>query len=165
VIQRPARLANLDGRTTTAVTICRTPASHDGSYQQTLVTIRYRDEAPTRSSRTNSAWTTTRAATGAASTITEPYASRPMPSSWRSDSAFPPTALAECARSSKRLPYPKATGRAAAPRAQRHQPMSIATIRHQLAVALARALPRCPFCDRSPQPTAPTCAAGRRSRR
>ena len=47
--------------------------------------------------------------------------------------------------SSKRLRFPKATGRAALPaRTQRHVPDSLATLRYELAVALAASLQRCP---------------------
>lgn len=48
----------------------------------------------------------------------------------------------------KSLPYPKATGRAAAGRRQRHVPDSIATLRLLLAARIARTLRRCPCCGR-----------------
>ena len=46
----------------------------------------------------------------------------------------------------KCLPFPQVTLRAAAQRAQRHVPSSIATLRHQLSVRLASRVPRCPCC-------------------
>jgi hypothetical protein len=47
----------------------------------------------------------------------------------------------------KRLAYPKITLRAAAQRAQRHVPDSIATLRYILACAIVRQLDRCPYCN------------------
>ncbi len=52
-----------------------------------------------------------------------------------------------CARRVKNLPFPIVTDPAAPPiRPQRHVPNSIATLHHQLIVAIARMLPRCPYC-------------------
>ena len=50
---------------------------------------------------------------------------------------------------SKNLPFPIVTDPAAPPiRPQRHVPNSIATLHQRLIVAIARALPRCPYCTR-----------------
>lgn len=46
----------------------------------------------------------------------------------------------------KRLAYPKVTRRAAAGRAQRHVPDSIATLRYLIAREIATTLARCPRC-------------------
>ena len=47
---------------------------------------------------------------------------------------------------SKRLPYPKISGRVGLGPAQRHEPTSIATCRFRLARAIARTLCWCPCC-------------------
>jgi hypothetical protein len=48
---------------------------------------------------------------------------------------------------SKKLKFQKVTGQEAMPlRPERHVPNSIATLRRRIAMALARALPRCPCC-------------------
>ena len=48
---------------------------------------------------------------------------------------------------SKNLPFPIVTDPAAPPiRPQRHVPNSIATLHQYLIVAIARTLPRCPYC-------------------
>jgi hypothetical protein len=47
----------------------------------------------------------------------------------------------------KCLPFPKITSLGAAPRAQRHVPDSITTLRLQLSVALAHVLGHCPYCN------------------
>ncbi len=49
--------------------------------------------------------------------------------------------------SARRLPYPRSTSRAAAPRAQRHVADSIATLRHRLALALIHRIALCSFCS------------------
>ena len=50
---------------------------------------------------------------------------------------------------SKRLHFPRITARAALPvRTQRHVPDSLATLRYELAAALAAKLERCPCCTR-----------------
>jgi hypothetical protein len=46
----------------------------------------------------------------------------------------------------KRLAYPKITHRAAAQRAQRHVPDSIATLRYLLACEIISQFDRCPHC-------------------
>ena len=51
--------------------------------------------------------------------------------------------------SHKRLPYPQGTSHGVAPRAQRHVPDSIATIRPWIAQQIARQLLRCPCCGRA----------------
>ena len=48
----------------------------------------------------------------------------------------------------KHLPYPRASARAGLGPLQRHVPWSIATVRHRLACAIARRLPRCPCCGK-----------------
>jgi hypothetical protein len=51
-------------------------------------------------------------------------------------------------RSSRDLPFSTVTDPEAPPiRPERHIPNSIATIRRRLILALARTLPRCPFCN------------------
>ena len=50
--------------------------------------------------------------------------------------------------SAKCLPYPKASGRGAPLRRQRHVPDSITTLRLELAAALITTLERCPCCGR-----------------
>jgi SRSO17 transposase len=59
---------------------------------------------------------------------------------------FPPSAHEEALRSSGSLHYPPASGPEAPRRAQRHQPMSIATLRIALATTLIRGLAECPTC-------------------
>jgi len=58
------------------------------------------------------------------------------------------TALKKILLDQKYLPYPKITSRAAAQRAQRHVPDSIATLRYILAHAIVKQLVRCPCCNR-----------------
>jgi hypothetical protein len=83
---------------------------------------------------------------GAASTITQRYASR-LTDSWSpSGRRFPPQELVPpgC---SKKLQFPKLIARGAPPlRPERHIPNSIATIRRRLSAALAKTLSRCPCC-------------------
>ena len=50
---------------------------------------------------------------------------------------------------SRRLPYPKASARAGLYPMQRHNPMSIASLRFALARAIARTLPQCPCCGKA----------------
>ena len=50
---------------------------------------------------------------------------------------------------SKRLPYPKPSGRVGLGPMQRHIPWSIATVRFRLARAIARTLPQCPCCGKT----------------
>jgi hypothetical protein len=57
------------------------------------------------------------------------------------------TALKKILLDQKYLPYPKITSRAAAQRAQRHVPDSIATLRFLLACNIIRKLDRCPCCN------------------
>ena len=61
-----------------------------------------------------------------------------------------PPSGARCSRSLKTLAIPAGYRPRGAPiRPQRHVPHSIATLHRRLAVAIARLLPRCPFCARS----------------
>jgi len=52
------------------------------------------------------------------------------------------------AQNAKCLPYPRITSLGEAPRAQRHVPFSITTLRLRIGSLLARNLPRCPCCLR-----------------
>ena len=64
-------------------------------------------------------------------------------------SLFPPQDASE----PERLRYPLAGGPEGIPsRPERHNPRSITSVRRLLAVALARRLPRCPCCQRLPEP-------------
>jgi DDE family transposase len=64
-------------------------------------------------------------------------------------SPIPPSALLIQALSIELPRWPKPTARAAPPlRPERHTPNSITTIRHMIAVALARQLRKCPCCLR-----------------
>ena len=86
----------------------------------------------------SSALTISRAAGGAASIITERYASRRMPSSPPSARGFPPLSLSP---SSAPLVFPKVSRRGALPvRPERHVPTSIATMYELLARALLQRL-------------------------
>src|SRR5262249_12122074 len=83
---------------------------------------------------------------GAASTITQHCASRPMDSWSPSGRRFPPRKLVPLG-SSKRLQFPKLVARGVPPlRPERHVPNSIATVRRRLSVALVATLSRCPCC-------------------
>jgi len=60
---------------------------------------------------------------------------------------FSMMALKKILLDQKYLPYPRITPRAAAKRAQRHVPDSIATLRYLLARAIVKQLVRCPCCN------------------
>src|SRR5208337_1597663 len=84
---------------------------------------------------------------GAASIITQPCASPLMDSLSANERRFPPQAP----RVAKHLVYPPVPDPEAPPiRPERHIENSIATIRRQLTVALARTLLRCPCCQAFP---------------
>jgi hypothetical protein len=84
---------------------------------------------------------------GAASIITQPCASPLMDSLSANERRFPPQAP----RGAKHLAYPPVPDPEAPPiRPERHIENSIATIRRQLTVALARTLLRCPCCQAFP---------------
>jgi hypothetical protein len=77
--------------------------------------------------------------------ITPPCVLPPTASCWQI--VFNMAALKKTPLDQKRLPYPQITHLAAAQRAQRHVPDSIATLRYRLAWAIVRKLPRCPYCN------------------
>jgi hypothetical protein len=83
-------------------------------------------------------------AAGAAFIITPPCASQPMASSCVSEAFFP----LKAASKAKTLRYLRTSGREGIPiRPERHNPLSIISIRRRLTVDLARRLPRCPCCQ------------------
>jgi SRSO17 transposase len=64
--------------------------------------------------------------------------------------AIPPPQESETRHSSRNLPYPQVTDRAALPiRPERHVTTSITSVRTAIARALAQTLPRCPCCQPS----------------
>ena len=87
---------------------------------------------------------------GADFTITPPYVSQLMGSSWRSGTVFPPQ------HTSAVLDYqPRGYRRTSAHavrrvRPERHNPQSIATLRIAIARQLLEQLPHCPFCGSKP---------------
>ena len=85
-------------------------------------------------------------ATGAVSTTMPAYVSQPTPSSWPKGHAFPPSACAEAQSASKDLPFPLVADGEVPLRPERHQPMSITTLRKTIITYLSRRLPRCPTC-------------------
>ena len=82
---------------------------------------------------------------GVAFIITPPCALPPMASCWQTGLNM--AALKKTPLDQKCLAYPKITPRAAARRAQRHVPDSIATLRFRLACDIITQLPRCPPCN------------------
>ena len=82
---------------------------------------------------------------GVAFTITPPCVLPPTASCWQTDLNI--AVLKKTPLDQKRLPYPKITRRAAAQRAQRHVPDSIATLRYLLACEIVSQLNRCPYCN------------------
>ena len=112
--------------------------------------------ATTRNSKANSASPISKGEAGAASIITQPCASPLMVSSSANERRFPPQAPGDA----EHLAYPPVPDPEAPPiRPERHIENSIATIRRQLTVALARTLMRCPCCHalsaRPPMPPRP----------
>ena len=102
----------------------------------------------TRISSRSSGSVTMKAADGVASTITRRSASRPTDSSSPTGRLFPPP-TGSGRHPSKYLPYPKITDPAALPiRPERHVDLSVTTLRIAITRALARTLPRCPYCQR-----------------
>lgn len=109
--------------------------------------------AITRNSSRSLAWAILKAATGAVFTITLRSPSQPTASWCGSDAFFPPLpAPRRGAPKTSAFPYPvskPATRPEALPvRTERHNPCSISTLRCQIAMHLARSLPRCPCCLR-----------------
>ena len=103
--------------------------------------------ATTRNSKANSASPISKGEAGAASIITQPCASPLMDSLSANERRFPPQAP----RGAKHLAYPPVPDPETPPiRPERHIENSIATIRRQLTVALARTLLRCPCCQAFP---------------
>ena len=90
-------------------------------------------------------------ADGAASTITQVFASR-LTDSWSPKRRlFPPQAL-PAPGEARNLPFPQVTDPEVLPlRSQRHMPNSIATLRIRLARTLVPLLPRCPCCGQARQ--------------
>ena len=110
----------------------------------------------TRNSNRRLGSATSKGEDGAASTITQRYASRPMNSWSPSGRRFPLELVPPGC--SKKLQFPKLIARGAPPlRPERHVPNSIATIRRRLSAALAKTLSRCPCC------VAPISAQDRRN--
>jgi SRSO17 transposase len=83
-------------------------------------------------------------------TITAAYASQPTRSWWPRGPSFPPSAHVAAKESSRCLLYPEASDQGVPARTQRHQPMSIATMKIRIAHALVHGLELCPTCR---QPT------------
>ena len=111
--------------------------------------LRWRSSAITRNSKANSASPISRGEAGADSTITPPSASPLTVFSSANERRFPPQAPG----GAKCLAYPRVPDPEAPPiRPERHIENSIATIRRQLTVALARTLTRCPCCQALPLP-------------
>ena len=82
---------------------------------------------------------------GVAFTITLPSVLRPMGSWWPNGTVFPPRrtlAISGYPGRNSRVP----TGRGARLRPERHNPVSIASLRIRIAHFLLRQLARCPFC-------------------
>jgi len=103
--------------------------------------------ATTRNSKANSASPISKGEAGADSITTPSSASRPTVFSSVNERRFPPQAPA----SAKCLAYPCVPNPEAPPiRPERHVENSIATIRRQLTIALARTLMRCPCCQALP---------------
>src|SRR5271166_4452470 len=103
--------------------------------------------ATTRNSKANSASPISKGEAGAASIITQPCASPLMDSLSANERRFPP----QVPRAAKHLAYPPVPDPETPPiRPERHIENSIATIRRQLTVALARTLLRCPCCQAFP---------------
>src|ERR1700757_171135 len=94
---------------------------------------------------------TTKAADGAAFTITQVSALRPTDSWSPKRRRFPPQDLL-APGAARDLAFPTVTDAEALPlRSQRHMPNSIATLRIRLARTLVPLLPRCPCCGRTRQ--------------
>jgi SRSO17 transposase len=103
--------------------------------------------AITRNSSRSWAWGTSKGVAGAGSITMPACASRLTASSSWSGRGFP--LAGRPAVDSRRLSYPRASGRGGLGlRRQRHVPHSIASLRHRLAVLLARQLDLCPCCER-----------------
>ena len=102
--------------------------------------------ATIKSSSRRSGWRTTKAAAGAAFTITRRCASQPTVSSSPNGRRFPPQDLV-APGDARNLPFPTVADPAHPPlRPERHMPNSIATMRRRLIVAIVKRLPRCPCC-------------------
>ena len=103
--------------------------------------------ATTRNSKANSASPISKGEAGADSITTPSSASPPTVFSSANERRFPPQAPG----SAKCLAYPCVPNPEAPPiRPERHVENSIATIRRQLTIALARTLMRCPCCQALP---------------
>src|SRR5208337_42208 len=123
------------------------PKTRPSTFSSTRPNCAGASSATTRNSKANSASPISRGEAGAASIITQPCASPLMDSLSANERRFPPQAP----RGAKHLVYPPVPDPEASPiRPERHIENSIATIRRQLTVALARTLLRCPCCQAFP---------------
>src|SRR5271169_4017459 len=123
------------------------PKTRRSTFSSTRPNCAGASSATTKNSKANSASPISKGEAGAASIITQPCASPLMDSLSANERRFPPQAP----RGAKHLAYPPVPDPEAPPiRPERHIENSIATIRRQLTVALARTLLRCPCCQAFP---------------
>ena len=120
------------------------PKTRPSTFSSTRPNCAGASSATTRNSKANSASPISKVEAGADSITTPSSASPPTVFSSANERRFPPQAPG----SAKCLAYPCVPNPEAPPiRPERHVENSIATIRRQLTIALARTLMRCPCCQ------------------
>jgi SRSO17 transposase len=123
------------------------PKTRPSTFSSTRPNCAGASSATTRNSKASSASPISKGEAGVDSTITPPSASPPTVFSSANERRFPPQAPG----GAKCLAYPCVPNPKAPPiRPERHVENSIATIRRQLTIALARTLTRCPCCQALP---------------